>query len=116
MSSVKTRIALSLPVTLQPPAAPLQLGMVTKAEPFQYWTSKSRIPSPFAFVVSVGSPAVVQLSCKVYTRISLIVRLPLRSIASKSGQVLNVPSFQPPPLPQLVPRRSPSITLLAAKL
>src|SRR5207253_2002837 len=54
----KTRMALSLPVTLPP-------GIIVQAAPFQVCTWKSSTPSPVAGVFTVGSPAVVQLFCKV---------------------------------------------------
>src|SRR5437763_1593637 len=47
---------------------------------------------------------------------SLIVWLTLKLTCTLSGKTPRVPSFQPPPLPQLLPLCSPSITPLAGKL
>ena len=95
----------------------LPFGTVTQAEPFQYCTSKSRMPSPVAGVVRSGWPAVVQLFCNVKTSISSIALLAGKSTSSESGYTPRVPSFQPPvPLPQLLPVRSPSSAEAAGHL
>src|SRR5688572_24327327 len=56
------------------------------------------------------------LSCSVKTLISEIDLLPLKLISNQSGNTPLVASAQPPPLPQFVPRRSPLLAPLAAKL
>src|SRR6267142_2226475 len=66
-------------------------------------------------IVSVGGLGEAKLSCRVNTSISLIDCAPLKVISTESGKAFAVPSFQPPPLPQPTPARSPLLTLLTGK-
>src|SRR5438132_49170 len=62
-----------------------------------------------------GSAGFSKLSCSVKTSTSPIVLEPAKSTCNQSGNASEVPSFQPPPLPQEVPARSPSIAPAGAK-
>ena len=66
--NVNARTALSLPVTL-PPGTVVHVGVAVPQPALQYWTMKSRMPSPVAGEFTSGLPAVVQLFCNVTTLI-----------------------------------------------
>src|SRR5262245_15271215 len=94
-----------LPVTVAP-------GMVCQPLAVQYCTSKSRKPYWLKVIDCVGSAGDAKLSCTENTSTSAMVWLPLKSTSNQSGKAPAVPSFQPPPLPQERPLRSPLIAPL----
>jgi len=55
------------------------------------------------------------LSCSVTTTTLSIVFGPLKTICTQSGKAFPVASFQPPPLPQPAPVRSPLLIALTGK-
>src|SRR5688572_16053858 len=104
---VNLRHTLLLPITLPP-------DTVTQLLLFQYCTEYAVKPYSENVIDSVGSAGVAGLSCSVKTSISEIVLEPLKSICSQSENVFaGAASFQPPPLFQFTPRRSPLMVLLA---
>ena len=84
-------------------------GTLTQLDPFQYCTSKLVTPYCEKVVCKVGSIGEPKLFCTVKTSISSTVRVPAKSTCSQSGWAPPVASFHPPLVPQLSPRRSPSI-------
>src|SRR5262245_4765296 len=86
---------------------------VSHCPPSQYCTLKEVNPYSENVCVAVGSTGAVKLSCTLKTRTSLMVFAPAKSTCSQSGNPPCVASFQPPPLPQLRPWRSPSIAPVA---
>src|SRR5215471_11589478 len=93
--------------TIEPP------GTVTQVDPSQYWTWNAFSPKKLNVIVFVGSTGEFILSCSVKTLISSMVFSPLKSTSSQSGYTPDVPSHQPPPLPQFNPFRSPLIAAAA---
>jgi hypothetical protein len=92
-----------LPVMLPP-------GTVAHALPVQYCTSKAVMPYALKVMLAVGSTGLMKASYRVKTSISVIVFRPLKAMWTESGKAFAVASFQPPPVPQLRPLRSPSLT------